>query len=443
MGAVAVLAVALVTVLGRLEPATPASAGTERSASPKPAATRVVTAAATANPAGPTAPGGTELYGYLPYWQMSSTMADYLQGVSVTSLELFSVNANRTGTINRGQVGYKRITGAIGARLIADAHARGQRVELVFTSFGFDRNAALFGATTPAAFDLHVRGPLDSVGPGAARVEVRRTVRGLVSLVSRLGLDGINVDAEQVSPAAYEGYSAFISELRRALDGVNPRLRLSAATMASRAGANLAGVALAAGADRVFMMAYDFHWSGSDPGGSTPVERLDGGASLTSAMATYAAAGVPAGRILLGLPLYGMAWPVATADRYAPRIGPGRAWLPSKHVAELTAPGFAPHTDPLEVSEYLSEAVPPDASDPLAPVTWRAIFYDSPKTLQAKLALARAAGYAGGGFWALGYERGVPGYTNLMADFVAGRIAPAPADEPADPLPPPACGVRC
>ena len=43
-------------------------------------------------------------------------------------------------------------------------------------------------------------------------------------------------------------------------------------------------------------------------------------------------------------------------------------------------------------------------------------------TLRPKLALARDEGLAGGGFWALGYDRGLPGYEDLMADFVAGSI---------------------
>jgi hypothetical protein len=448
-GVATIVAAILLAEIGLSGRAIPAGAAAEPTATTA-LGTRPDATVAAVSPAGiPRAAhaGGTELYGYLPYWQMSATMADYLRNVSLTSLELFSVSANRTGTINRGQSGYTRITGAIGARLIAEAHGRGQRVELVFSSFGFARNTALFGASMLPSFDPRLRLPLDAIEP--PKVEMARTVQGLVSLVSRLGLDGINVDAEQVSPAAYDGFSAFITALRDGLDRVNPALHLSAATMASQAGANLARVALDAGAGRVFLMGYDFHWSGSEPGGTTPVERLDGGASLTSAMATYAATGIPADRILLGLPLYGMAWPVASADRYAPRIGPGQAWLPSKHLAQLTAPGFVPHLDPLEISEYLSERLPPSAADPLGSETWRAVFYDSPRTLRAKLALARAAGYAGGGFWALGYERGVPGYTDLMTDFVEGRVAaapaaePAPAPGPADPRRPPTCVARC
>jgi spore germination protein len=258
--------------------------------------------------------------------------------------------------------------------------------------------------------------------------------------VARLGVDGVNLDIEQIAAPSYDGYGAFVRELRARLSGlqplppVRPLIRLSVATMAGQAGANLAGVAVAAGADRVFMMGYNYHWSGSQPGGSAPVARLDGGASLTSSIATYRLAGVPADLILLGLPLYGMAWPTDTPDRYAPSTGRGVAWLPSTHVAELTAPGFLPHLDPLEVSEFISE---PDAS------LWRAIFYDSPRTLREKLALARGAGYAGAGFWAIGYERDVPGYIELMAEFTQGEVAPAAAPLPVEVSNGAVCAPRC
>ena len=55
--------------------------------------------------------------------------------------------------------------------------------------------------------------------------------------------------------------------------------------------------------------------------------------------------------------------------------------------------------------------------------------------LRAALTLRKAAPLrcmTSGGFWALGYERGLPGYDTLMADFGAGKVSreespPAPA----------------
>jgi hypothetical protein len=56
------------------------------------------------------------------------------------------------------------------------------------------------------------------------------------------------------------------------------------------------------------------------------------------------------------------------------------------------------------------------------PPGWNAVYYDSPRSLTPKLALADERGLAGAGFWAIGYERGLPGYTELIAKFRAGDL---------------------
>ena len=50
------------------------------------------------------------------------------------------------------------------------------------------------------------------------------------------------------------------------------------------------------------------------------------------------------------------------------------------------------------------------------------MYVDSPATLAPKLALADERGLAGVGFWAIGYERGLPAYTSLMERFHAGKL---------------------
>jgi hypothetical protein len=49
------------------------------------------------------------------------------------------------------------------------------------------------------------------------------------------------------------------------------------------------------------------------------------------------------------------------------------------------------------------------------------VYIDSPETLALKLALANERGLAGAGWWAVGYERGVAGYTDLMVRFARGE----------------------
>jgi len=64
---------------------------------------------------------------------------------------------------------------------------------------------------------------------------------------------------------------------------------------------------------------------------------------------------------------------------------------------------------------------------------WRAIYLDTPMSLTPKLRLANDRGLAGAGFWAIGYERGLPAYTQLIASFRTDKLPTVDAD--ADPTP--------
>jgi hypothetical protein len=358
--------------------------------------------------------GGTELYGYLPYWEMTDEMAAYLDDVPLTTLALFSVSARRNGELNTTANGYERIAGEIGQRLIDDAHRRRIRVELVFTSFGEERNAVFFGRVrrTPSATpSAPTTGPIDPLGPSPRPAQPspravgpagsgppprdppwHRTVRELVNLAVELGVDGINVDVELLDELDREAYGAFLAALRAALVATRPKAEVSVATEAGVRGVGTAATAHTAGVDRIFLMGYDYHWSGSQPGASSPVERTDGLYDLRWSIDRYVEAGVPRDHILLGLPLYGMTWRTTGPNRTSPVVGRGEA---------------------LEVAEFFVE---PDGKE------WRITYYDSPATLRAKLGLARDHGLAGGGFWAIGYERGLPGYLNLMEEFRDGKV---------------------
>ncbi len=338
---------------------------------------------------------GHEVYGFLPYWEMDAGIADHLAGTDLTTLALFSVTHRKDGTLAPAERGYAKIDGPIGHRLIGEAHDRGVRVELVYTSFGRAKNDLFFGSAD-------------------ART---RTIADLVSLADALGVDGINVDIELLAPEHVLAYGEFVGSLRSAFRAVDPKGQVSVATQANLSGSAMALAAANAGADRIFMMGYDYHYSGSEPGASAPLDRRDGSEKdLTWSLDTYRDIGVPAERTILGLPLYGMSWPVVGPELGAAQTGNGTVWIPGENLATLGDPTLTPDLDSLEVVEHLAI---PDGEG------WRAIYFDSPATLRPKLALADACGLAGAGFWAMGYERGLPDYTRLIATFRAGELSPS------------------
>lgn len=371
--------------------------------------------------------GGTELYGYLPYWQMTESMAIYLRATPLTTVALFSVGARRNGAIHTGTSAYRRITGDIGRRLIDEAHDRGARVELVFTSFGTERNGVFFGriprpspSTSPGATagtGAGAASPLPASPPAGPPVPAvppwQRTVGELVELAADLGVDGINVDVELLDEADRGAYGEFLVALRAALRAANPDARLTVATEAGLRGVGNAATAAAAGVDRVFLMGYDYHWSDSQPGATSPVDRTDGLYTLRWSIDRYVEAGVPRDRILLGLPLYGMRWRLEGPSRASAVVGRGVTWVPGNNLDVVLDDDFRPGHDPLEVSQVYWEQ---DGAE------WLVTFYDSPATTRPKLALALDNGLAGAGFWAMGYERGIPGYLELMRDFRDGAV---------------------
>ncbi len=337
---------------------------------------------------------GHEVYGFVPYWEMDDGIAAHLADTPLTTVGLFSVTNTSTGSIDRSQNGYRKIAGPIGDRLIGEAHERGVRIELVYTSFGARKNAAFFGDP-----DLQAA-----------------TVKSLVDLAGDLGVDGINVDVEGMDLSFVPSYGGFVRQLREALVAAAPMSQVSVATTAGNGGAVMARVAIDAGAARVFVMGYDYHSAGSEPGASAPLDRADGGErDLRWTLDRYYGAGVPVERTILGLPLYGVSWPVSGPHLGADRVGRGAVWVPRRNLEALADPSASPVVDPVEVVEFV-------ATRTAEPGVWRAVYYDSPATLTPKLQLANDRGLAGAGFWAIGYERGLPGYTALIEAFRSDRL---------------------
>ena len=204
-------------------------------------------------PAPPPVPGH-EVYGFVPYWEMDAGIADHLAETDLSTLALFSVTHRSSGRMQDNQTGYRRITGDLGRRLIREAHKRGTRVELVYTSFGEAKNRAFYESEKAQS----------------------RWIKELVDFTEEQGFDGINVDVELLPADLVPAYGAWVGRLRTALRERLPDAQVSVSTTAGHRGAAMAAAANAAGADRIFLMGYDYHWPGSEPGASAPMDRLDG-----------------------------------------------------------------------------------------------------------------------------------------------------------------------
>jgi spore germination protein YaaH len=373
-----------------------------------------------------------EVYGFLPYWRVDDETDSYLRYELLSTIALFSVGFRADGSIETDAPGYRMIVGSRAATIIDRAHAVGTRVDITFTSFGFARNDAFFNDATAQA----------------------RAIADAVALMAMLGADGANLDVEGIQSDDFTGYATFVRGLGEAARASNPLARITVATNANASGARMADYALAQGADRVFIMGYNYRTSGADPvGGIAPLQRTDGGLSLTATLGLYAARGIAFDRLILGLPYYGRRWPTLSGDLHAAR-DTARGGGSSIYAASITPPtpaGPSPSAEPSPTPDPSASPGPSPSADPpvstVPPVTswivgydeveatewfavadpvtgaWTQTYYDSPRSLSAKYALVVSDGLAGAGIWALDYDRGQVGFWEAIArSFAPPRI---------------------
>jgi len=186
--------------------------------------------------------------------------------------------------------------------------------------------------------------------------------------------DGVQIDFESVARDDAPVFHEFLRGLRGRLP---PDKRLSIAVPARTRLIEdaYAYPKLAPIVDRLVIMAYDEHWSTSEAG---PVASLP----WCTKVVEYARSAVETGRIVMGLPLYGRAWP----DKRLARA------LRFENIQELLAetqitPRYAPEHGPtFEYPENVTVTV----------------FFDDLRSLMDKLWLYRARDIGAVSFWRIG-----------------------------------------
>jgi Glycosyl hydrolases family 18/Fibronectin type III domain len=208
-------------------------------------------------------------------------------------------------------------------------------------------------------------------------------VARISALVAENGYDGINIDFEAGAATDRPALTAFASQLAQTLHAQGAKLTMA---VAAKTGATLTGragfydyPALAAIADRLFVMAWDLHWATSPWG---PISDATWVAKIINYITT-----VPnAQRFTIGTQLYGFDWPQgARATPYE--------W---DDMSAMQATLGAPTTwDAVAQEPYFAYT---DAAG-----VKHTAYYANAQSVQGRLGQARAAGL-GVGVWRLGDE---------------------------------------
>ena len=322
------------------------------------------------------------VYGYIPYWISNPLSVDF---DSLTHAAWFSVGLDSAGNVTGAES-----WNSIADDLVATAHASGTKIHLTLTVFDDATQASVLGNPEARA----------------------RAVTQLAAQVNDYGADGVNVDIEGMSASLKAELVEFTAELKAVVDEVylaTPAVDWSGAYNYAE---------LSAISDGLFIMAYDYHWSGGSPG---PVGPLTGGGpwsdyAMDWSLNDYRTWGATDDKIVVGVPLYGFEWPSSSDAVPGDSLGSGDAYSMVSAISAASA--YEPRYD--------------TTSD--TPWVWTGssqLWYDDPESIELKLSWAVGEGVQGIGFWAIGYDGGDPEFW-AMVDSISGADGDDPPDVSGD-----------
>ena len=328
-------------------------------------------------------PPDVTVYGYIPYWISNPLSVDF---DSLTHAAWFSVGLDSSGNVT-GADGWN----AIAEDLVATAHASGTKVHLTLTVFDDATQTSVLGNPVARA----------------------QAVSQLAAQVNDYGADGVNVDIEGLSASLKTELVDFTAELKAVVDEVylaTPAVDWSGAYDYDE---------LSFLSDGLFIMAYDYHWSGGDPG---PVGPLTGGGpwsdyAMDWTLNDYRTWGATDDKIVLGVPLYGFEWPSSSDAVPGDALGSADAY--SMVSAVSAAAAYEPRYD--------------TTTD--TPWVWTGssqLWYDDPESIEIKLSWAVSEGVQGVGFWAIGYDGGDPEFWSMVDSITGADLDDPPEDPPED-----------
>jgi len=220
-------------------------------------------------------------------------------------------------------------------------------------------------------------------------------------LMAQYGFESLNLDIESFIDASHSGQILFTQFVREIKERLGKPITIDASPTDLVKTRLIDLQAVEPYVERVVLMTYDYHYSGSlvtgpvSPAGGAGIEsEFDVETGIIKALEI-----LPPEKIILGVPLYGYRWESITTNPRAATL-PGSGVVVSNRKAEEfldQCASCSAQTETLAKEKYL---IYPDQETG----TYYQLFYPDSDATQAKVLLATYYDIGGMALWALGYE---------------------------------------
>ncbi len=211
-----------------------------------------------------------------------------------------------------------------------------------------------------------------------------------IAIMQEKGYGGLDVDFEYLGAVNRERYNAF---MRRAAERLRPLNLLLSAALAPKLSADQPGTlyeghdyrAHGETNDIVFLMTYEWGWSGGPPMAVSPIDQV-------RAVLDYAVTEIPRDKIMMGIPLYGYDWtlPYVPGGQWARSISPQQAIeLALRYNASI---------------EYDTVSQAPFFNYADEQGRQHIVWFEDARSIQAKFDLVKEMNIRGFFYWVLGRE---------------------------------------
>lgn len=329
-----------------------------------------------------------EVIGFLPYWLIGKADQDYSK--YITNLIYFSLTVNKDGTIQKytkpgeSEPGYLALQEGKINPFLNTAREKGEDISVTV----FNGNDSNIGQIL-----------------NDPETSANNLTHDVIPIMQQYGFTDLNLDIEQTadaSPSARMKFAEFAKDVKENLVSAKAgTMSVDISAIAFVKDTNLSDpTTLAQIADKVILMAYDYHSTISyvtgpvAPGlGAGTVSEFDTESALAAALKI-----MPSQKIILGIPLYGYEWETI-GDTPRSAIVPGTGLIISNQRAEDLLSGCATCSAQFDTTDEESHVIYKTGTG-----TYQQIFYPVEDSTQFKVNLADRYSLGGIAVWALGYE---------------------------------------